>query len=73
MGRWIKGRLAAAGLITPVNDSQKDTDRLGMVTQEILEQYGCNAIVMTKTDQKALDDDGSTLDVWFLSFESVNG
>ena len=73
MGRWIKGRLAAAGLINPVNDSQKDTDRLGMVTQEILEQYGCNAIVMTKTDQKALDDGGNTLDVWFLSFESVNG
>lgn len=71
MGRWIKGRLAAAGLVDPVNDSQKDTDRLGMITKEILEQYGCNAVVFTKTDQKALDDDGNSLDVWTLSFETV--
>ena len=71
MGRWIKGRLAAAGLVNPVNDSQKDTERLGMITKEILEQYGCNAIVFTKTDQKALNDDGTTLDVWTLSFETV--
>ena len=71
MGRWIKGRLAAAGLVEPVNDSQKDTDRMGMITKEILEQYGCNAVVFTKTDQKALDDDGGTLDVWTLSFETV--
>lgn len=73
MGRWIKGRLAAAGLVDPVNDSQKDTDRLGMITKEILEEYGSNAIVFTKTDQKALDDEtGETLDVWTLSFETVN-
>ena len=72
MGRWLKGRLAAAGLVEPVNDSQKDTQRLGMITKEILDEYGCNAIVFTKTDQKALDDDGNTLDVWTLSFETVN-
>lgn len=71
MGRWIKGRLAAAGLVDPVNDSQKDTERLGMITKEMLEAYGCNAVVFTKTDQKALDDDGSMLDVWTLSFETV--
>ncbi len=73
MGRWIKGRLAAAGLVDPVNDSQKDTERLGMITKEMLDEYGCNAVVFTKTDQKALDDDGSMLDVWTLSFESVEG
>ena len=71
MGRWIKGRLAAAGLVDPVNDSQKDTERLGMITKEILAEYGCNAVVFTKTDQKALDEDGETLDVWTLSFETV--
>ncbi|WP_336263470.1 hypothetical protein [Pseudogracilibacillus sp. SO30301A] len=32
LGRWIKGRLAAAGLVTPVNDTQADTDRKGMIT-----------------------------------------
>lgn len=71
MGRWIKGRLAAAGIVDPVNDTQKDTNRMGMITKEILEQYGCNAVVFTKTDQRALDDDGNTLDVWTLSFEAV--
>ena len=73
MGRWIKGRLAAAGLVEPVNDSQLDTDRLGMITKEMLEAYGCNAIVFAKTDQQALDDDKKTmLDVWTLSFETVS-
>ena len=72
MGRWIKGRLAAAGLVNPVNDSQKDTNRDGMITKEMLETYGRNAIVITKTDQHALDDDGATtLDVWTLSFEKI--
>ena len=73
MGRWIKGRLAAAGLVEPVNDSQLDTERLGMITKEMLEAYGCNAIVFAKTDQQALDDDKKTmLDVWTLSFETVS-
>ena len=72
MGRWIKGRLAAAGLVDPVNDSQLDTDRKGMITKEMLSAYGCNAIVLAKTDQKALDDDGDYLDVWTLSFETVD-
>lgn len=72
MGRWIKGRLAAAGLVDPVNDTQKDTERLGMITKEILAEYGCNAVVFTKTDQKALDDDKNMLDVWTLEFKTVN-
>ena len=73
MGRWIKGRLAAAGLVKPVNDSQKDTERLGMITKEILKAYGRNAIVFSKTDQQALDEDKKTmLDVWTLSFETIN-
>ena len=70
MGRWVKGRLAAAGLVTPVNDTQKDTEREGMITREMLDDYGCNTLVLTKTDQKALDDDKKTMiDVWTLSFE----
>ena len=67
MGRWIKGRLAAAGLVDPVNDTQADTDRKGMITKDMLEDYGCNAIVFSKTDQKAPDGD-QQLDVWTLSF-----
>ncbi len=72
MGRWLKGRLAAAGLVAPVNDTQKDTARLGMITKEMLEEYGCNTVVFTKTDQQALDDDDRKLDVWTLSFENKN-
>ncbi len=71
MGRWLKGRLAASGLVTPVNDTGKDTDRLGMITKEMLEEYGADSLVFTKTDQKALDkeNDNKELDVWYLSFE----
>ena len=71
MGRWIKGRLAAAGLVSPVNDTQADTDRAGMITKEMLAAYGCNTIVLTKTDQRKEDDDGTMLDVWLLSFEAA--
>lgn len=71
LGRWIKGRLAAAGLVTPVNDTQLDQDRLGMITKEMLEAYGCDTLVLTKTDQKMEDEEGNLLDVWFLSFEAA--
>lgn len=71
MGRWLKGRLAAAGLVKPVNDTQLDTDRKGMITQEMLEEYGCDCLVFKKTGQTALDEDGNPLDVWMLSFEAA--
>ena len=71
LGRWIKGRLAAAGLVTPVNDTQLDRDRTGMITKEMLEAYGCNTLVLTKTNQKTEDENGELLDVWFLSFEAA--
>lgn len=71
IGRWIKGRLAAAGLVTPINDTQLDLDRKGMITQEMLASYGCDSLVLTKTDQKALDEEGTELDVWILSFEAA--
>lgn len=69
LGRWIKGRLAAAGLVTPVNDTQLDVDRTGMITKEMLAAYGCNTLMLTKTNQKMEDEEGSMLDVWILSFE----
>lgn len=69
MGRWLKGRLSAAGLISPVNDTQLDTDRTGMITKEILQEYGCENLYLKKTGQTALDEDGVPLDVWMLSFK----
>ena len=73
LGRWLKGRLAAAGLVDPVNDTQKDTERLGMITKEMLADYGCSRLVLSKTDQKALDEDDAELDVWVLAFAPAEG
>lgn len=70
LGRWLKGRLAAAGLVTPVNDTQLDVDRVGMITKEMLAAYGCDTLILTKTD-KQIEENGETLDVWFLSFEAA--
>ena len=70
LGRWIKGRLAAAGLVTPVNNTQEDTDRTGMITKEMLAAYGCNELVLVKTNQQKEDENGNLLDVWTLSFAS---
>lgn len=70
MGRWLKGRLVAAGLVTPVNDTQLDKNRIGMITQEMLQEYGCDSLVFKKTGQTAIDEDGTALDIWLLSFES---
>lgn len=72
MGRWLKGRLAAAGLVTPVNNTQNDKYRVGMITQEMLQEYGCDRLTFKKTGQTALDKDGTALDVWLLSFESIS-
>ena len=41
-----------------------------MITQEILNRYGCNQLVLTKTTKTAVDEDGNELDVWYFSFES---
>ena len=72
MGRWIKGRLAAAGLVSPVNDTQADTQRMGMITKEMLASYGCDRLVLTKTNRQAADEEGNLLDVWLFSFEASN-
>ncbi len=70
LGRWLKGRLAAAGLVVPVNNTLEDLDRQGMITQEMLKEYGCDRLHLKKTGQTALDENGNPLDVWMLSFES---
>lgn len=69
LGRWIKGRLVAAGLATPVNNTKQDTDRLGMITKEMLAAYGRNCLTFTKTTKRAYEGD-ELLDVWILSFDT---
>lgn len=40
-----------------------------MITKEILQEYGCESLYLKKTGQTALDEDGTALDVWMLSFK----
>lgn len=73
MGRWIKGRLVAAGLVDPINTVEKDTAGKGVITEEMLRKYGRTTITLTKTELTTITEDGEELDVWMLSFlpESV--
>lgn len=74
LGYWMKGRIAASGLVTPVPDTQKDKDRLGMITKEMLAAYGCDSLTFTKTNKTAMDEEGNELDVWIVEFiSSENG
>lgn len=72
MGRWLKGRLVAAGLVTPVNNTLEDTEHTGMITKEILQKYGRDVLIFRKTDMQETLEDGSVIDVWLMSFESTN-
>lgn len=72
VGRWIKGRLVAAGLVDPVNDTGDDIDRKGMITKEILDQFGADSLLFQKTSIKAVDSSPSVtqdqeLDIWVIS------
>lgn len=49
-GRWIKGRLATAGYVKPVDDTFADTNREGVVTQEMLDAAKMRTMVLTKTN-----------------------
>lgn len=69
LGRWLKGRLVAAGLVKPVNDTMKDVTREGMITREMLDEYGCHNLRLTKTDKTMEDPEDGSLDVWTLFFE----
>ncbi|TKH40307.1 type II restriction endonuclease [Paenibacillus polymyxa] len=68
MGRWIKGRLVATGLVEPVNQVEADTTFEGMITEEMLEKYGRKSITLTKTTLRTTTEDGTEVDVWMLSF-----
>jgi hypothetical protein len=68
MGRWIKGRLAAAGLIESINQVEADTLFEGLITEETLEKYGRKSLTLTKTALTTTIDNGTEIDVWLLSF-----
>ena len=72
MGRWLKGRLVAAGLVTPVNNTLEDIAHTGMITKEILQKYGRDVLIFRKTNKQETLEDGTIVDVWLMSFESSN-
>ena len=70
MGYWLKGRLAAAGLVKPVDEPRvNDPERKSAITKEMLASYGTDYLLFGKTSVKALDENGKALDVWYLSFD----
>lgn len=75
MGRWIKGRLVAAGLVEPVNNVEEDKESKGVITGEMLKKYGRDTIKLTKTKLTTRLEDGNEVEVWMLSFlpESIDG
>lgn len=70
MGRWLKGRLVAAGLVNPVNNTLADTNKTGMITKEILRRYGRDTLIFRKTNLQETLENGSVVDVWLMSFEA---
>ena len=84
-GRWIKGRLATAGYVNPVDDVRDDVDRQGVITAEMLDSAGMRYLVLTKTNLQetgrlfpsgttSLESAGSSSyklrDVWTVRFSN---
>ena len=80
LGYWLKGRLVAAGIVTPVDHPTDDLknenpkladpyrDCKGVITYAKLTYYGRTSITLAKTGNKLTDDTGTERDVWVLSF-----
>lgn len=89
LGRWIKGRLVTAGLLTPYDHVKKDKNRNGMVTYEMLDRSGMRVLELHKTGLQELgkvyeiNKKGrldktkapkiEPLDVWFATFSNNMG
>ena len=76
LGRWLKGRFVAAGLVRPVADTAKDAidQRAGMITKEMLDSYGSEFLGLQRTTKTYPDDanDGKELELWLLRFVMNN-
>lgn len=74
LGKWIKQRLVTEGLINPIEDTSKDKERKGMITREILEAYGCNAIAFQKTSLSISDpmQPKNRYEVWTLKMTWID-
>lgn len=78
LGKWIKGRLVKEKLVEPCMNTSADKERKGMITKEMLNEYGCNALAFQKTDLYIRDPDfpADMYEVWTLKLiwsEEDNG
>lgn len=78
LGKWIKGRLVKEKIVDPCMNTAADTERKGMITKEMLNAYGCNAVAFQKTDLFISDPDfqEDKYEVWTLKLiwtEEDNG
>lgn len=66
LGKWIKQRLVEYGLVEIIEDTSKDVERKGMITREMLEAYGCNALAFQKTDMRiqSPENELNSYEVW---------
>jgi hypothetical protein len=74
LGKWIKTRLVDQGLVEPIIDTSKDVERKGMITAEMLNEYGCNAIAFQKTDLTIADPENlkNIYEVWTLKMVQID-
>ncbi len=74
LGKWLKNRLIAEGLVKPVDNTAQDVTRSGMITKEMLDKYGCNAIAFQKTSDSIADPSNSKnrYSVWTLKMVMVS-
>ncbi len=74
LGKWLKGRLVSEGLVLPIDNTDKDIERKGMITKEMLREYGCNAIAFQKTELRIPDPNQpkNTYEVWTIKLVSVD-
>lgn len=79
LGYWLKGRLVAAGIVSPVDSPSKDLERIidnpgqydlckGVITYQKLLDYGKTTLTLQKTSLQKEDREGNLRDVWLLSF-----
>ena len=74
LGKWIKERLVSEGLVSPVDNTLNDKERKGMITKEMLNSYGCNAIAFQKTALMIADPEEpkNRYEVWTLKLILVD-
>ncbi|AHC40117.1 hypothetical protein OVS_00635 [Mycoplasma ovis str. Michigan] len=69
IGTWIKGKLADEWeLVSSFDYVEEDRDKEGIITKEMLEEYGGDQIFLKKTNITEKDNKGIERDVWLISF-----